>query len=210
MFGRITLIILVMGLTLSLAVTSAAAQAATLQGETLTGTGTASPADCPTDVGLTFSYTVSGAAVGPYSGTFTEQGTLKPFFEFDVSIPFSITTAEGTTVTGTKQTIVANSSMTCTATFPNFLSSASLHLAYTATISTPTGNYHDEGTSHLRLDYNPATGIVTLNETYASSLAEPELIAPTSKAQCKNDGWQNYPQFKNQGECVAYVISLTR
>jgi hypothetical protein len=28
---------------------------------------------------------------------------------------------------------------------------------------------------------------------------------PTSKDQCKNDGWRNFPQFKNQGQCVAFV-----
>ena len=29
--------------------------------------------------------------------------------------------------------------------------------------------------------------------------------APTSKDQCKNGGWLNFPQFKNQGQCVAFV-----
>jgi hypothetical protein len=28
---------------------------------------------------------------------------------------------------------------------------------------------------------------------------------PTSKDQCKNGGWRNFPGFKNQGECVASV-----
>jgi hypothetical protein len=28
---------------------------------------------------------------------------------------------------------------------------------------------------------------------------------PTSKDQCRNDGWRNFPQFKNQGECIAFV-----
>jgi hypothetical protein len=29
--------------------------------------------------------------------------------------------------------------------------------------------------------------------------------APTNKDQCKNGGWRNYPQFKNQGQCIAFV-----
>jgi hypothetical protein len=29
---------------------------------------------------------------------------------------------------------------------------------------------------------------------------------PTSKDQCKNGGWRNYPGFKNQGQCVAFVL----
>ena len=28
---------------------------------------------------------------------------------------------------------------------------------------------------------------------------------PTTKDQCKNGGWRNYPQFTNQGQCVAFV-----
>jgi hypothetical protein len=28
---------------------------------------------------------------------------------------------------------------------------------------------------------------------------------PTIKEQCKNGGWHNYPQFKNQGQCIAFV-----
>jgi YVTN family beta-propeller protein len=38
----------------------------------------------------------------------------------------------------------------------------------------------------------------------------PVPTAPTSKDQCKNDGWRNFtsPVFKNQGECMKYVNSL--
>jgi hypothetical protein len=28
---------------------------------------------------------------------------------------------------------------------------------------------------------------------------------PTSKDQCKDGVWRNFPQFKNQGECIAFV-----
>jgi hypothetical protein len=31
------------------------------------------------------------------------------------------------------------------------------------------------------------------------------LALPTSKEQCKNDGWRDYPQFKNEGDCVSFV-----
>jgi 6-phosphogluconolactonase len=33
---------------------------------------------------------------------------------------------------------------------------------------------------------------------------------PTSKEQCKHGGWRNYPQFKNQGQCVAFVVKQAR
>ena len=29
--------------------------------------------------------------------------------------------------------------------------------------------------------------------------------SPTTKDQCKNGGWRNFPQFRNQGKCVAFV-----
>src|SRR5207248_694317 len=30
-------------------------------------------------------------------------------------------------------------------------------------------------------------------------------VLPTSKDQCMNGGWRNFPQFKNQGDCVSFV-----
>jgi hypothetical protein len=30
-------------------------------------------------------------------------------------------------------------------------------------------------------------------------------VLPASKDQCKNGGWRDFPQFKNQGDCVAFV-----
>ena len=30
---------------------------------------------------------------------------------------------------------------------------------------------------------------------------------PTSKDQCKNNGWRNYASFKNQGQCVSFVAT---
>jgi hypothetical protein len=28
---------------------------------------------------------------------------------------------------------------------------------------------------------------------------------PASRQQCKNGGWRNFPQFKDQGQCIAFV-----
>ena len=30
---------------------------------------------------------------------------------------------------------------------------------------------------------------------------------PTSKDQCKNGGWRNFPGFKNQGDCISFVAT---
>ena len=34
--------------------------------------------------------------------------------------------------------------------------------------------------------------------------------APTSKDQCKNGGWRNYPQFTNQGSGIAFFTTAPR
>jgi hypothetical protein len=33
----------------------------------------------------------------------------------------------------------------------------------------------------------------------------PTAQVPASKDQCKHGGWRNFPQFKNQGQCIAFV-----
>ena len=35
-------------------------------------------------------------------------------------------------------------------------------------------------------------------------------LLPTSKDQCKNDGWKTYGIFKNQGDCVSFVATNGR
>jgi hypothetical protein len=35
----------------------------------------------------------------------------------------------------------------------------------------------------------------------------PTARIPVSKDQCKNGGWRNFPDFKNQGDCVSYVAT---
>lgn len=32
-----------------------------------------------------------------------------------------------------------------------------------------------------------------------------DATAPTNKEQCRHGGWRNFPGFKNQGQCVAFV-----
>jgi YVTN family beta-propeller protein len=29
--------------------------------------------------------------------------------------------------------------------------------------------------------------------------------APLLRKQCRKDGWQDFPQFNNQGECISFV-----
>ena len=40
-----------------------------------------------------------------------------------------------------------------------------------------------------------------------SALVHFNPVKPTSKDQCKKNGWTNFPEFKNQGQCVSFVQS---
>ena len=53
--------------------------------------------------------------------------------------------------------------------------------------------------SDLDLQPDPGSPVATTTVTYCPP--------PTSPADCKNGGWQNYPNlgFKNQGDCVSFV-----
>jgi hypothetical protein len=52
--------------------------------------------------------------------------------------------------------------------------------------------------------YDVETDLVDFNGTVYDF-----QLAPTSKDQCKNGGWQTFtnPTFKNQGDCVSYVAT---
>ena len=62
----------------------------------------------------------------------------------------------------------------------------------------------------------PAVGqTITVTPAFTGTLDESATLVtgvggrppPTSKAQCKHGGWKNFPQFKNQGDCVSFVAT---
>jgi hypothetical protein len=186
---------LIVALVLAVVLPATASAVPTLTGESLSGASASG--NSPVCSGSTFS--VSGTATAPYPGTFTESGTFSAI-SFTFSSTFTIT-AGTTTVTGSKTAPPSQSfSSQCG---PTFVNTVVRRISYTATIHAPSGNFHDQGTSDV--DVSITGSAATLTETYTSSLAEPVLIVPTSKDQCKNNGWKNFPQFKNQGECVSFV-----
>jgi hypothetical protein len=164
-----------------------ASAVSTLTGETLRGGGSGgNPPDCSTG-----SFSISGNATGPYPGPFTETGTWTlspPIFSANFTITSGTTTITGSK-SGSQFQISCGSRTDLNASVP-----------YTATIHTPDGNFHDEGTATV--SGFTSTGRAELTETFTSSLAH---ASPTSKDQCKNGGWKNFPQFKNQGQCVSFV-----
>lgn len=163
-----------------------------------------------------FTYHVTGTATGPYPGTFVEDITINAG---PIPIPpdntstltsfhstFTITSAAGT-VTGTKDlTVGGGGTAWCVESF--FAAFDAPTLTYSAAINTGGASYKDSGTASARNASLPNNGTAIFDQTFSENFVTSTgvvPIAPTSVDQCKNGGWKNYPQFKNQGECVAYV-----
>jgi hypothetical protein len=166
----------------------------TLSGETLNGSGTGFSL-CPSPT-----FTISGTAGNPYSGSFSETGN---WTSTSFSATFTIVSGT-TTITGSK----SGGSGSCDADPQNsgtIPESARQSGPYTATIHTPSGDFVDAGFSAGSVTAGAFTG--TLNETFTSTLPQPVPFAPTSFAQCMSGGWQNFPQFKNQGGCISFVAT---
>ena len=60
----------------------------------------------------------------------------------------------------------------------------------------------------------PTPGVYTLRISSAfvfeRSLTASCQTRPTSAEQCKRDGWRRYGIFKNQGDCVSYLVTNGR
>ena len=157
-----------------------------------------------------FSYEGSGTASGPYAGTFAETGSFtiaatQRATAFDASFTI-FSAAHEMLVKGTTALDPTAPSGGCV--FPparHYLVNAGT--SYVATLFTPTGNYRDQGRSSVQVGAGASGSLSVLIERFTSSLAEPTLIVPTRKRQCKRGGWRDYPQFKNQGRCVRFVVT---
>jgi hypothetical protein len=51
----------------------------------------------------------------------------------------------------------------------------------------------------------PPGGSATVDTTGMPMVQIYYKLVPTTKAQCMNGGWRNYPQFKNSGDCANFV-----
>lgn len=153
----------------------------TLDGEMLSSTAAqVVEIDCDAAGTSTAGYTMTGTAIGPFPGTFTETGTYSveggqvTSFEAAFTIESGLVEIHGTktlseSISGVcdeapEAGVVAASSMTANAT-------------YTATISSPLGTFSDAGTAPLTtinmLELETGSAVATMQETFVS--AGPEL-----------------------------------
>ena len=62
---------------------------------------------------------------------------------------------------------------------------------------------YDVGAGGALSPKSPAT--VATGASPEGIAVSPAAHVPASKDQCKHGGWRNFPQFKNQGQCIAFV-----
>jgi hypothetical protein len=159
-----------------------------------------------------FNFDVRGTAAGPFPGTFEERGsfsTRSPGFLTSFSSNFTITDTSGAvTVTGS-ETLAGGSNasrVSCTQLGESNIdvSGQNLATAYTATIG---GSQHDSGSAMVTIDgvLGVGSGTASFSEDFGSIGVLPPL--PTSKDQCRHDGWRTFAVFKNQGDCVSFVAA---
>jgi hypothetical protein len=72
------------------------------------------------------------------------------------------------------------------------------------------GAFSDSGTAttfvYCGIGCSPSGYVGFMSETFDVSNGV-QALAPTSTDQCKDGSWQGYAQFKNQGDCVSYVVT---
>jgi hypothetical protein len=64
---------------------------------------------------------------------------------------------------------------------------------------------YDVGAGGRLSPKSPATVAAGIHPVAVAVSPLPRL--PTTKEQCKNGGWRNFPGFKNQGACVTFVAT---
>lgn len=226
---RMLLVSLVAGMVVSLpgSAARAATPPPTLTGETFTISPPTVTAHCDPTGTSTVSYTVSGVAVGPYPGTYSETGTLTigpqtlpqfvNGFEFgpitSANVSFSIDSPTGQ-VTGTKSlpSPSIDAFGLCYAPAPGGgsfveLCACNLSLSYTATIDTPDGQFGDTGTAGLILDQVqgtvispiPGVGALTPVNEFMESFAS-SLLVPF--LICDQNSQVNQMQGNNNQGCT--------
>jgi len=207
---------LIRGLLVSLAITVALAPVVraqtppttpSLTGETLTGTVPEFEARCNPDGSGTIFWAASGAATGPYTGSFREIGIAfisgtAPNFTYRVFVGFTINSnVPPAGIFGSKQITVPGVPVTCqvSSSRPFFVQ----RVPYQATIRAHDETYHDAGVSNFIVT-RPGTGLPngSFSEDFTSTVGATLLPGGDS------GGSTTTPESNSTGSSVPFAFPL--
>ncbi len=188
----------------------------TLSGESFhQDTPTITSMNCRGIVPLTFSYSATGRASGPYPGTFTVRGRVTG--GETTSTSFTIDSPVGR-VTGTGS--ISGPGMSCGGVCRGVLDCANSGGQfgccgpefrevgpYDATITTPTGSFTDHGFFSAEFYRSGDNPLNRFDQSFESSAPPPVL--PTTKEQCRRGGWRDFG-FESKRECIRFVKRQAR
>ena len=149
---------------------------------------------CPTTTNASAGATITGVSGKTFSSA---SFTLASASQCQGGSPrFNVVTTGGTFFLGCNNvTPTTNSNGTVTYTF-----TAATLAAAGQQVPTPTGTVNSV---EVLIDVQGSADLshITFNGARQST------ARPTSKSQCRNDGWKDFtnPSFKNQGQCIAFV-----
>ena len=173
-------------------------------------------------------FTATGVATGPYAGSFREDGAVQyasiadPSVDFfgprpitAFSATFTIQSAAGQ-VTGTKR-LPTTTETTGRCQFIGDFEGAVIDSSMCYEARLPTGDTEHGVAQTFVATFNREGQQFTQEfaETFTSKAVDPARYTalcvgfPTSKDQCKNEGWRTFAPlgFKNEGDCVSYVAT---
>jgi hypothetical protein len=187
-----------------------AAAPAGLAGEHFVGSGTLTRA-CSDAFTGTGEFSLTGTATGPYPGTFTETGSAAMAGGNVTALHVSFTIdspSTSTTISGTKDLVLGAGSCELLAGFPQQVTvyQTDAQVTYAAILHGAQGAFSDSGNGFFSLEADaPGATIPTIffDETFDASNG----VLPADKDACKNGGYRDFAQFKNQGDCVSFVTT---
>ena len=157
---------------------------------------------CATETNASAFGDITGLTGQPFtSGSFTLASAAQCL---GGSPRFNIFTTTGTFFLGCNNvTPTANSDGTVTYTFD-----AATIAAAGGQVPFPTGTITD---ASVIIDVQGTADVSKIAVNGISEVPAP-VVSPTSKSACMHGGWKTFtnPSFKNQGQCVSYVVHHTK
>ena len=189
---------------------AARAAATTIDFESLTGPSIFGPADPPLPIGVaTFS---GGAIMTAVEGLLPDQSTVYGTADFCTGCASTITIAFSTPVDDFSAKVINGTTATISYTVAsNFGDSVTKLLGNDLATGADTFTLPDAGITSVTIARTEPTRFWDFFiDDVGFTVPTPSNPVPTDKSECKNGGWQSFGIFKNQGDCVSFVVTQGR